>query len=183
MSAQSFNENRSQYLSEYLQKTLGVSQILNQNSEQSINANLTTEPSVDLGFFIEEYATYSEAEKDLLQKMISAMKLRENQYQIFALSEMNNIQSKFKIIFVNEPKNEEQIYSPRNLLVHPENKKNTWEFLKKMMSKCLFLKVRNFKKRKLSIYVFGLLCLDVICLMSMSSIFMLRYNFSSIFKT
>ena len=137
MSAQSFNENRSQYLSEYLQKTLGVSQILNQKSEQSVNANLTTEPSVDLGFFIEGYGTYSEAEKDLLQKMISAMKLKSNQYQICDLSENMSDQFKVKVYFMNEPLNVDQTYSPRNLLVQPENKKNTWEFLKKIMSQVL----------------------------------------------
>lgn len=132
MSAQSLNENRSQYLSEYLQKTLGVSQILNQNSEQS----LSTEPSVDLGFFIEEYSSYSVAEIDLLNKMIQAMKLHENQYQILDLSEKNNsqINFKFKIEFKNIPTNDSGTYSPRSLLVHPENKKNTWEFLKKIMS-------------------------------------------------
>lgn len=132
MSAQSLNENRSQYLSEYLQKTLGVSQILNQNSEQS----LSTEPSVDLGFFIEEYPTYSEAEKDLLQKMITAMKLHEDQYRILDLSEKSNSENNFKIIveFRNHPSNDLQTYSPRNLLAHPENKKNTWDFLKKIMS-------------------------------------------------
>ncbi len=132
MSAQSLNENRSQYLSEYLQKTLGVSQILNQNSEQS----LSTEPSVDLGFFIEEYSTYSAAEIDLLNKMIQAMKLKENQFQILELSEINNsqINFKFNIEFRNQPASDLQTYSPRNLLVHPENKKNTWDFLKKIMS-------------------------------------------------
>lgn len=132
MSAQSLNENRSQYLSEYLQKTLGVSQILNQKSEQS----LSTEPSVDLGFFIEEYATYSEVEKELLQKMITAMKLNDKQYQILDLSEKNNPQINFKFIieFTNHPSSESQTYSPRNLLLHPENKKNTWDFLKKIMS-------------------------------------------------
>ncbi len=139
MSAQSFNENRSQYLSEYLQKTLGVSQILNQKSEQSVNANLTTEQRVDLGFFIEGYGTYSETEKDLLQKMISAMKLQENQYQIFDHCEKINLQSQFKfeVCFMDHPTIEDQTYSPRNLIVYPENKKKTWEFLKKMMSQVL----------------------------------------------
>ena len=132
MSVQSLNENRSQYLSEYLQKTLGVSQILNQNSEQS----LSIEPNVDLGFFIEEYQTYTHVEKDLLNKMIQAMKLSENQYQILDLSEKNNSQVNFKmkIEFRNQPTSDFQTYSPRNLIVNPENKKNTWEFLKKIMS-------------------------------------------------
>ncbi len=136
MSVQGLDEKKTQYLSHYLEKTLGVqqivsaetdNQILNQKSEELLKADQI----IDLGFFIEGYETYSLEENELLSKIILAMKLNPDQFQILNLNEKNNIKSKVQVYFVDHPKNDFETFSARTLLKKPEFKKQTWDYLKK----------------------------------------------------
>ncbi len=134
MSAQSFNPDTVQiinnYLNHYLQKTLGVSQILNQLSDPQ----LTAKSEVDLGFFIENYASYTSYESELFLKIIQAMKLNPNQYQIYDLTEKNKITNRIQVFFIDHPVNINETYSARILLKNPDLKKVTWAFLQTQMS-------------------------------------------------
>ena len=120
MSAQSSNQgflkDKSHYVSQFLEKTLGVSQILNQFSE----ATQVVHQETDLGFFIEDYTSYSTAENELLFKMIAAMKLEPSRYKVCDLSQ--NTKYKHSIYFLDKPQNKNQTYSPRELLKNSGNK-------------------------------------------------------------
>ncbi len=131
MSIQSFNQNTLSYLN-YLKKTLGVTKVLNLKSDLQIAAK-PFDAEVDLGFFILGYESYTKAEHELLQKMISAMKLQPDQFFLTDINNLNSIQthSKIQIYFVDDPISDEQTYSPRILLLYPEFKKQAWDFLKR----------------------------------------------------
>lgn len=136
---QSLNQNMltdvKNYLT-YLNKTLGVTKVLNLKSDLQ-SAEKHFESEVDLGFFILGYDSYTNAEHELLQKMISAMKLSSDQFFLTDINNINtfHINSKIQIYFVDEPASDEQTYSPRVLLKKPELKKITWDFLKRFANK------------------------------------------------
>ncbi len=141
MSVQGLDEKKTQYLndylSHYLEKTLGVQQIVSAETDNQILNQFQQEKSLetDLGFFIEGYETYSPEENELLSKIILAMKLNSDQFQIFNLSEKNNIKQNYKfkiqVYFMDHPKNDFETFSARTLLKKPEFKKQTWDYLKK----------------------------------------------------
>lgn len=127
MSTQSLEEKKAHYVSHYLEKTLGITQILNQFETQK--------PQVDLGFFIEDYLNYTEPELDQLQKIILAMKLNPHQIRCFDLQDLNaNHTAQMTVRFVDDPQNPNETYSPARLLKNPEFKKATWDFLKSILN-------------------------------------------------
>jgi hypothetical protein len=131
-SNQGFIKDKAHYVSQFLEKTLGVSQILNQFPE----ATQVAKSETDLGFFIEDYINYNAPESELLLKMIAAMKIESHRYKIFDLNEAvsETQKTKYTIYFVDTPQSVEQTYSPRALLKNPNYKKVTWDFLKNVMS-------------------------------------------------
>jgi hypothetical protein len=125
MLAQGLNQNTLHYLNDYLEKTLGVSQILNQLPGPK--------PETDLGFFFEDYNQYSTAENDLAVKMIDAMKIDSKKYIISDIIQKNKFKNRIQIFFVHHPITDFETYSARVLLQNPGLKKKTWEFLKKQI--------------------------------------------------
>ncbi len=123
--SQSSDQNTVHYVNHYLEKTLGVSQILNQLSSVMHES--------DLGFFFEDYDQYSEAEKQLTNKIIQALKLDSQKYSIYDLNQKDQINIRLKIYFCHNPSQMDETYSPRRLLEKPELKKIVWAFLQKQM--------------------------------------------------
>ncbi len=127
MSSQGFNQNTAHYMSHYLIKTLGITQILNRFTG--------VKPEADLGFFFEDYDQYSESEKELAFKIIQALKLKTEKYVTADLNQKNNIQNRLQIYFCHNPVEINETYSARVLLQKPELKKKTWDFLQNQMQK------------------------------------------------
>ncbi len=113
---------------EYVEKVLGVKSLLLDQVTQT-----------DLLFCIQNLATYSEAEKELLHKMISAIKLDSEQTKCCDLSQRNQFQARLAMLLIDDwaPQNTLNsdilsAFSPRILLKKPELKKLAWAELQKI---------------------------------------------------
>ena len=134
--SQSLDQNTVHYLNHYLEKTLGVSQIVAAQAatSQILNQFTGIMPESDLGFFFEDYDQYSDSEKELTRKIIQAMKLELNQYLISDLNKKNDFKNRIQIYFCHKPTQINETYSPRALLLNPELKKKTWDFIQNQMT-------------------------------------------------
>lgn len=93
---------------------------------------------VPLLICVENYATYTPEEQDLLAKMVAALKVDLQKIVVVALADKLNYQSGFSVYLVDSPpevSNEINVstYSPRKLLQKPELKKIAWSDLQKVI--------------------------------------------------
>lgn len=120
-------------LIEYFEQVLGVKNVI----MPQLNAT-NTKADYKIHFFVEGLESYSAAENELLGKMIQAMRLKENEYQILNLQEstyqaLSKAGKSTVIVFKNDPQKMDETYSPRRLLKEPAFKKIAWDFLQKRM--------------------------------------------------
>lgn len=120
---------------EYLENVLGIKSIIQESKLGSLQNKKT-----DLLFCVENYATYSADEIDLLQKMIAAVKIAPTRLIVCDLKEKNQFETKACVLFLDEIdaiKPEKyfvvQAQSPRWLLKNPELKKVAWNELQKIV--------------------------------------------------
>lgn len=120
---------------EYVSQVLGVKSILN-----DLQSSSTTQ-QVPLLVCIERYATYDQNEKELLFKMISALKIDQKNIVLIDLEDINNYQAQFYVYFIDQQQQKNstednlvQTYSPRFLLKNSEFKKNAWNDLQKVIA-------------------------------------------------
>lgn len=121
---------------DYVANVLGVKSVL-------LNQDITTLlPVVPLLISIESFATYNSDEKDLLSKMIGALKIDLQLIKVVDLSQSSLFQPEYVIYFLDEPVDNAETnlsakliktYSPRFLLKNPKYKKNVWEELQKVI--------------------------------------------------
>ncbi len=119
---------------DYLENVLGIKTV--------VNASLSTPISnTPLLFCVENYASYSTEELDLLNKMISAVKIDPSEWMLVDLSLQKQIQKKVCVLFKDEINADQtdaeltiETFSPRVLLKNPNLKKNTWAELQKVMA-------------------------------------------------
>lgn len=111
----------------YLKNVLGIKSVLTQSAE-----------SPKLYIYVQNLETYSESEKELFNKMMTAMKLSKNDYVIQAFdSTLSRNIEQVCIYLLDQPQenNNDETYSPRVLLKQPEFKKAAWEALQRVMLK------------------------------------------------
>lgn len=120
---------------EYLENVLGIKSIIQDSKTGSLQNK-----KADLLFCVENYASYSAVEIDLLQKMITAVKLDPSRFKVCDLKEKNQFEMKACVLFLDEisPAKPEKYFivqaqSPRVLLKHPEFKKVAWNELQKIV--------------------------------------------------
>jgi hypothetical protein len=119
---------------EYVANVLGVKSLyIDSSVTDSINSNL-----VPLLISVEGLASYQAEEKDLLEKMVAALKIDLNNIKIMdaGAEYLEENRYDFLIQFQNNPErgDRERIlstYSPRTLLKSPELKKQAWSDLQK----------------------------------------------------
>lgn len=128
-------------LIKYFKDVLGLqSVVLDKESLKSIQSlNEDTEKKQPLTLFIlgkEGFA--SKGSKDLFQKMIEAMRLKDNEWKV--LNEYKGNLSKAYVFFCKKEYEKACLkkwsvltYGPNALLLHPKYKKQTWTELKKVM--------------------------------------------------
>ncbi len=114
---------------DYVENVLGVSSLL-----------LSADPkkAVELLILVEGYSAYSAPEKDLLGKMISALKIDLGLIQVTDLENAARFQPRFTVEFVDSPFKESlstsvKTHSPRVLLKTPDLKKSAWDDLQKVI--------------------------------------------------
>lgn len=130
-----------QQLQKYFSDVLGVREILVQQ---------TPAPTTSRIIFLDEKGIRTAEGKDLLEKMIGAMKLDEGEYKILEI-DISEISTNLELLeaaqttvsfskslasFIsnNFPRiNLESTFSPEELLKKPELKREVWESLKKIM--------------------------------------------------
>ncbi len=110
----------------YFNEVLGVTQVLVDASPVSLT------PRAGFVFIVENYVSYTADEKELLMKMIAAMKLDIAQVQIQDLNQSSADEAARCIYLVDQP-GADQSYSPRVLIKNPKLKKTTWDFLQTKM--------------------------------------------------
>jgi hypothetical protein len=120
---------------DYVENVLGVKSLL---------ADLTKESTfhhTPILITIENYEQYSEAETDLLSKMISALKIDINKIKIVDNRNSKNFTADFYVHFVdvkpNFAKTEDKLvitHSPKFLLQNSEFKKIAWNDLQKVIT-------------------------------------------------
>ena len=118
---------------DYVVNILGVkSLLLNQETTGLLQV-------VPLLVCVEDYASYTGTEKDLLAKMIGALKIDLNLIKVIDLNQRAIFQSEFSVYFLEDVNNRVievnrvQTHSPRFLLKNPQYKKQAWEDLQKLI--------------------------------------------------
>lgn len=119
---------------DYVSQVLGVKSILN-----DLQASDTKKTPLLIA--VEGYLAYDDSEKDLLIKIISALKIEQKNIQVTDLSEVNQYQAEFFVYFTDNQNlinstedNLVQTYSPKYLLKNPDYKKNAWNDLQKVIA-------------------------------------------------
>ena len=118
---------------EYVENVLGVKSVILSSSTAVDETHL-------LLICVESYADYASDEKDLLAKMIAALKIDLEKIKVVSLSENQKFKSEYLIYFVDkaekkfEDTNSITTFSPRALLKKPELKKTAWAELQKVIS-------------------------------------------------
>jgi hypothetical protein len=120
---------------EYVSSVLGVKSIL-----ASLQDSASIE-HVPLMIAVENYEGYSQAEKDLLSKMISALKIDLKKIKVIALKNSQNLTADFCVQFVDvKPEvsstqnNLVTTHSPKFLLQNSDYKKDAWSDLQKVIA-------------------------------------------------
>lgn len=97
--------------------------------------------SIPLLIAIENYSGYNSAEKDLLAKMISALKIDLQRIHVVDLALRENHNFDFSLVLLDSPDQNTAndlksitSYSPRILLQNSEFKKKAWSDLQKVMA-------------------------------------------------
>ncbi len=118
-----------QYLT-FLNDTLGVKSILLTPAE---NASTTKNDTIKYFIYVENLSNYTTEETALLEKMMGALKLNPVELGLFELAEdqaSNRTQVGLQVILRDQPKEKQETYSPRILLVKPQLKRKAWDELK-----------------------------------------------------
>lgn len=124
------NSELHNYFKNYLTDTLGINSIV---SDAAIKAS----SSVKYAIGVEDLKSYNNNESELLNKMIAALKIESTEMELFDLAGLSDrIFSKMTkfILLMNEPRNGNETFSPRVLLVRPDLKRKTWEDLKHFLT-------------------------------------------------
>ncbi|MEK6627400.1 MAG: hypothetical protein AABY53_02145 [Bdellovibrionota bacterium] len=124
---------------DYVVNVLGVKSILlNQESTNVLQV-------VPLLICVDHYSDYNNDEKDLLARMIAALKIDLQLIKVIDSKQSSLFQPEFTIFFQDDPAQNSQstantviTYSPRILLKNTQYKKNAWDELQKVM---LFFRV------------------------------------------
>lgn len=117
---------------DFVSNVLGVKSILlSQSTENVLQV-------VPLLIAVENLNSYTDAENELLSKMIGALKIDQKLIRLVDLKEVSLYQPEFSIHFVEELNqnnvslaNQVMTYAPRSLLKHPEFKKQAWDEMQK----------------------------------------------------
>jgi hypothetical protein len=121
---------------DYVENVLGIKQVLTSRIEFSVPVGAIEVP---LLITVSELLSYSEAENELLYKMVAALKLDPTNYVVIDTSNADGYNSNVELRFVDNPgaSNETQIqtFSPRILLTKPELKKQAWTEMQKVQQK------------------------------------------------
>ena len=123
---------RSTYI-DYVQNVLGVKAIMRDAGD---TPNLIQKPLV---VRVQCLSSYTEAEKDLLSKMLAALKLDPSVYAVVETGgdEEKNFTSNLILDFVDERTEVSDrvlTYSPRTLIQKPDLKKIAWADLQKIIA-------------------------------------------------
>jgi hypothetical protein len=121
---------------DYLENVLGIKSLVYASMGSQDDILKTTEMLI----CVENYMSYQEEEIELLQKMITALKVDPAHIMICDLSDKDDYEMKVCVIFQDEPVYSTserfllvQTYSPRILLKKPELKKVAWNELQKVI--------------------------------------------------
>lgn len=119
---------------DYVENVLGIKSIL--LNPTSVQESVKT----PLLICVENYLNYTPEEKDLLAKMIGALKIDLQKIKVMPLDESVKCPSDFSVYFLEKldqiTANENTVttYSPRILLKNAEFKKNAWNDLQKVIT-------------------------------------------------
>lgn len=119
---------------DYVENVLGIKSILlNQVSQEEAQ-------SIPLLVCVENLVNYTLEEKDLLAKMIGALKIDLQLIKVVALNETEKYKPDYSIYFlddinqnISDKINMVKTYSPRFLLKNSDYKKNAWNDLQKVI--------------------------------------------------
>ncbi|MBC7421257.1 MAG: hypothetical protein H7328_11065 [Bdellovibrio sp.] len=126
--------SRNDYI-DYVRNVLGVKAIFSNEISEQI-----TPEEIPLLVRVQDFNSYSAEEKDLLTKMLAALKIPNEYSRTFDLAENPNVVCKVAVYLTDELKsmkdllpNEIHTYSPRVLLHTPALKKAAWDELQKVL--------------------------------------------------
>lgn len=114
---------------------LGIKNLMIDQSSQKKDAK----SSYVILVLVEDFMGYNAEEKDLLNKMLAALKMDLTLFKVLDSIEEHSNDFKFEIQFLDEvpnqeiPKNKIITHSPRVLLSEPKLKKQAWDQLQKVI--------------------------------------------------
>ncbi len=119
---------------EYVRNVLGIKMIYATQPEE------TALLQIPLAIYVQDFLNYTTEEKDLLKKMLLAIKMSEKNFVVFDLSESKKVISQMTIYLSDEVNSHQQLaanevhtYSPRILLKKTALKKAAWDELQKVL--------------------------------------------------
>lgn len=124
---------------DYVENVLGVKAVL--VPEAAPAAVSSAQPEVPLLIAVEALTAYNAAEKELLQKMLAALKLEQVETKVVDRAEADGLAAGFRVDFLDQPEalraeaseNELTTWSPRRLLRQADFKKQAWSDLQKVI--------------------------------------------------
>lgn len=124
---------------DYVESVLGVGSVLIDAAVKS--DSITEKNSIAVIFCVEHLSTYSDTEKELLKKMITAVGLVPESFRIVDISEESTIEGEFRVYFCDNPDGFSAgtfpsvvTFSPKVLLRVPQFKRHAWDELQKVMA-------------------------------------------------
>lgn len=119
---------------DYLENVLGINTILLDPQPDEVTEK------VPLLIAVQNLTTYSDPEKDLLGKMVGALKIDIEKIKVVDLLQATRFHAEFTIHFVDDvaagpapQENAITTHSPRHLTHHPELKKQAWTEMQKVV--------------------------------------------------
>ncbi len=122
-------DDRENYF-DYVANVLGIKTVMFDQAEFK-------NETVPLLLVVQDLSTYSDPEKELLEKMIAALKMDPKILRLVDLREAATVQRGYTIEFLDEAGVSEgtvrRVFSPRTLLQKPALKKQAWDDLQKVI--------------------------------------------------
>lgn len=119
---------------DYLENVLGINTILLDPQPTE------TAAKVPLLIVVQNLTTYTDEEKELLGKMVGALKIDIEKIKVVDLLQATRFHAEFTIYFVEDvsagpggQSNSITTYSPRYLVARPEFKKQAWAEMQKVV--------------------------------------------------
>lgn len=125
---------------EFVENVLGIKQVLLDRTVEAMAEEIaagTPPQEIQILISVQDLENYSAPEKDLLYKMIQALKLKPESYLVIDTANKTGYLAQHELSFSDKPQPSTadliETYSPRVLISKPTLKKSAWTEMQKLL--------------------------------------------------